>query len=151
MENTYIIEDQIQNYLDYKSWVLLRDILLIGLIYIFYITVEFNVFINALKYYIVFLFIRYIISVTTLYKNKKDDTKYFQISAHLGLFMIIVIFFIQTNTFNLGTNEYIGWLLILSYGLLNIATKKHYSYDILSTILLVYYLFTSDYFNNVLM
>ena len=147
-KNTFVIKDQIQIYFDFETWSLLRDIILGIFIYFFYMNVEFSIVIIALKYYITLLLIRYLISITTTYKNKNDNTKYFQISGHLSLFMILILISININLFNLNTNQDMGWILIFSYALLNIAVQKHHSSDILFTILVVHYLYTSTYFKQ---
>lgn len=154
----YIIEDKIQTYLQYENWSLLRDIILIILVYIFYTNVEFNLFQAAIKYYIIFLIIRYLISIITTVTKKENTTteKYFQISAHVGLFTILMLLFSMSHVPQNADvadkvpfiNQTSSWVIILAYGLLNIATQKHYFYDILSTILLVNYLFTIDYFKQ---
>jgi hypothetical protein len=145
---TFIIKDQIQTYLDFEKWSLLRDIILAVFIYLFYINVDFSISIIVIKYYITLLTIRYLISITTTHKNKNDNTKYFQISGHLSLFMLLILLSTQVNLFNLNTNKDMAWILILIYALLNVAVQKHYSSDILFTILLVYYLYTSTYFKQ---
>ena len=147
-QKIFIIKDQIQTYLNFEKWSLLRDIILAVFIYLFYINVDFSTSIIVIKYYITLLIIRYLISVTTIHKNKNDNTKYFQISGHLSLFMILILLSIQVNLFNLNINKDMAWILILSYALLNIAVQKHYSSDILFTILLVHYLYTSTYFKQ---
>lgn len=146
--NVFIITDQLQSYFQNENWLIVKDILLIGFCYIFYANVEFSVFIKALKYFITILIIRYLISITTTYKNKYTNEKYFQINSHLSLFMILILLSVQNNLFSLGVNQSMAWILILSYGLLIISSQQHYSYDILSTMLLVYYLFTNNYFNH---
>lgn len=147
-EQHFIITDHLQTYLQNDSWIVLKDIILLGFVYVFYANVEFSVFITALKYYITILLIRYLVSITTTYKNKTTDEKYFQISSHISLFMILILLSMKNNLFSLGVNQNMAWILILSYGLLIISTKQHYSYDVLSTMLLVYYLFTNEYFNQ---
>ena len=144
----FIIKDQIQNYLDLEKWSLLRDIILAVFIYLFYINADFSISITVIKYYITLLIIRYLISITTIHKNKNDNTKYFQISGHLSLFMLLILLSIQVNLFNLNINKDMAWILIFSYALLNITVHKHYSSDILFTMLLVYYLYTSTYFKQ---
>lgn len=147
-QEMFIIKDQLQKYLDFQKWSLLRDIILAVFIYFFYVNVDFSISIIVIKYYITLLIIRYLISITTIYKNKTDNTKYFQISGHLSLFMILILLSIKVNLFNLNTNQEMAWILILLYALLNIAVHKHYSSDILFTMLLVYYLYTSSYFKQ---
>jgi hypothetical protein len=147
-QKTFIIKDQIQNYLDFEKWSLLRDIIIAVFIYLFYINADFSITIIAIKYYITLLIIRYLLSITTIHKNKNDNTKYFQISGHLSLFMILILLSSKINLFNLNTNQEMTWILILLYALLNVSIQKHYSSDILFTILLVYYLYTSAYFKQ---
>lgn len=147
-QNSFIIKDQIQNYLDFEKWSLLRDIIIAVFIYLFYVNAEFSTTIIAIKYYITLLIIRYLLSITTIHKNKNDNTKYFQISGHISLFMILILLSIKVNLFNLNTNQEMAWILILLYALLNVAVQKHYSSDVLFTILLVYYLYTSNYFKQ---
>ena len=50
-EKTFIIKDQIQNYLDFEKWSLLRDIIIAVFIYLFYINADFSITIIAIKYY----------------------------------------------------------------------------------------------------
>lgn len=147
-QNNFIIKDQLQNYLNFESWSLLRDIILAIVIYLFYVNADFSTSVIAIKYYITILIIRYLISITTTYKNKNDNTKYFQISGHVSLFMILILLAIQFNLFNLNTNQEMAWILILLYSLLNISGRKHYSSDVLFTMLLVHYLYTSNYFKQ---
>lgn len=147
-QNTFVIKDQLQNYLNFEKWSLLRDIILAFFIYLFYVNADFNTSVIAIKYYITILVIRYLISITTTYKNKNDNSKYFQISGHVSLFMILILLSIQYNLFNLNINQETAWILILMYSLLNISVHKHYSSDVLFTMLLVYYLYTSTYFKQ---
>lgn len=147
-QNNFIIKDQLQNYLNFEKWSLLRDIILAAFIYLFYANADFSISVIAIKYYVTILIIRYLISITTTYKNKNDNTKYFQISGHVSLFMILILLAIQFNLFNLNTNKEMAWILILLYALLNISVHKHYSSDVLFTMLLVYYFYTSTYFKQ---
>ena len=62
--------------------------------------------------------------------------------------MILILLSSKINLFNLNTNQEMTWILILLYALLNVSIQKHYSSDILFTILLVYYLYTSAYFKQ---
>lgn len=146
--DTFIITDQLQNYFRNDNWLILKDILLIGFGYIFYANVEFSIFVKALKYFVAILTIRYLISITTMYKNKYTHEKYFQINSHLSLFMIMILLSIQNNLFSFGLNQSMAWILILTYTILIISSQQHYSSDVLYTMLLVYYLFTNNYFNN---
>jgi hypothetical protein len=143
----YIIEDWLQDNIkmdiDITSIELLNNIFLCILVYIFYSNVEFTIFIKFIKYYILLLCIRYLGSLITTIKDEKNK-RYFQINGHVGLFLIITLLCIETNTFGLNDNKYLALALIILYSLIVILTKYGYTYDIIITILLIHYIFNLE-------
>jgi hypothetical protein len=142
----YVIEDWLRDNvkinISYVSYVeLLNNIFLFALVYILYSNVEFTVFLKFIKYYILFLCIRYILSSLTTIKESKNNKRYFQINSHVGLFLIIILICIETNTFGLGDNPYLASSLIIIYSVIIILTKYGYTYDVIISILLVHYMF----------
>lgn len=141
----YIIEDWLQDNIkiDITSIELLNNIFLCALVYIFYSNVEFSIFIKFIKYYILLLCIRYLGSLITTIKDE-NNKRYFQINGHIGLFLIMVLLSIETNTFGLNDNKSLALGLIILYSFVVILTKYGYTYDVLITLLLIHYLFNLE-------
>lgn len=152
MNNKFIIDDLIQKNIKINiSWLELANNLFLGiLIYLFYSNVEFNIFIKFIKYYILFLLIRYFISLLTPITNVETNKKYFQINGHIGVFLIILLLCIETNTFELSNNNSLTLFLLFLYSLIIIITKNGYTYDIITSILLIHYMFHSKIINSII-
>lgn len=152
MSSKFIVEDWIQNNIKFKSsfMELLNNILLVLLVYVFYSNVEFPIFVKFIKYYVLILIIRYIISSVTNIKDVENNKRYFQINSHIALFVLIILICIESNTFELSNNYYLSLALILIYSLIVIITRYAYTYDVITTILLIHYIFNSDTFKTLL-
>ena len=133
MTTKVAITDRIQQKLDWSTYILSRDLILLGSIVGAYTYLPWETFTLLVRMYIVFLIVRYIISELTLYQKRPDNKKYFQISGHFGMFLLIVLF--SHSHFQLNSFTHIS--LLVSFGLLNVATKAHTTVDILFTYLLV--------------
>jgi hypothetical protein len=147
MSSKFVVEDWIQDNIKIKIPFieLLNNVLLGLLLYMFYSNVEFSIFLRFIKYCVLLLFIRYILSYITTIKDVENNNKrYFQINGHVALFLIIILLCIETNTFGLSTNVYLSMGLILVYSLIVILAKYGYTYDIITTILLVNVIFNSE-------
>jgi hypothetical protein len=146
MSSEFVVEDWIQDNIKIKIPFieLLNNVLLGLLLYMFYSNVEFSIFLRFIKYCVLLLFIRYISSYITTIKDVENNKRYFQINGHVGLFLIIILLCIETNTFGLSTNVYLSIGLILVYSLIVILAKYGYTYDIITTILLVNVIFNSE-------
>lgn len=146
MSSKFIVEDWIQNNIKFKSSFmgLLNNILLVLLVYVFYSNVEFPIFVKFIKYYVLILIIRYIISSVTNIKDVENNKRYFQINSHIALFVLIILICIENNTFGLDENYYLSLGLVLIYSLIVIITKYAYTYDVITTILLIHYIFNSE-------
>ena len=145
-QSSYLITDYIQKNFGNSQLSLLRDIILGISIYLFYCNVESQIFFKFLKYSVILLSIRYIISLLTSFIDPITNKRHFQISGHLVLFLLMIIIYIESNNISLYTAS--G--LVLSFALLVIISKGHYTSDIISTILLTYYVFNLNVFKNVL-
>lgn len=139
----YVIEDWLQDNvkLDISSIELFNNIFLFALVYIFYSNVDFPIFLKFIKYYILILCIRYILSSLTTIKESKNNKRYFQINSHIGLFLIIILICIETNTFGLSDNNYLAPILTIIYSFIIILIKSGYTYDVIISILLIHYIF----------
>lgn len=146
MSSKFIVEDWIQNNIKFKSSFmgLLNNILLVLLVYVFYSNVEFPIFVKFIKYYVLILIIRYIISSVTNIKDVENNKRYFQINSHIALFVLIILICIENTTFGLDENYYLSLGLVLIYALIVIITKYAYTYDVITTILLIHYIFNSE-------
>jgi hypothetical protein len=140
----YTINDSFQNYIstnfkDIKSYNLLADIIIFGLLgYTYYISNidHINVTTKLFKYIIIFFILRYVLNLITNYTLDAKDTKpktYFQLNSHVAIFAIIIL----TNTL-LSLNVYTTYALIISYTLFISAIKYGYTVDNLVTLLVVY-------------
>jgi hypothetical protein len=139
------IKDTLQTTFDLSQYIIIRDIILLVSIYFFYTNSSYDTFVIFVKYYILMLILRWIISnITSIsidvegIENEKNNKKYFQISGHMMAFTLLILLCIDNNLFGLSNNLVLVYALIISYSLLNIFTKSHYSYDILTTVLLTY-------------
>lgn len=152
MSSKFIVEDWIQNNIKFKSsfMELLNNILLVLLVYVFYSNVEFPIFVKFIKYYVLILIIRYIISSVTNIKDIENNKRYFQINSHIALFVLIILICIESNTFELSDNYYLSLALILIYSLIVIITKYAYTYDVITTVLLIHYIFNLETFKTLL-
>lgn len=152
MSSKFIVEDWIQNNIKFKSsfMELLNNILLVLLVYVFYSNVEFPIFVKFIKYYVLLLVIRYIISSVTNIKDVENKKRYFQINSHIALFVLIILICIESNTFELSNNYYLSVGLILIYSLIVIITRYAFTYDVITTILLIHYIFNLETFKTLL-
>lgn len=139
------IKDYLQDTFDLSQYSIVRDIILIVSVYLFYRNIPFEIFINLIKYYICLIIIRWILSnITTITKKQNDkDKKYFQISGHTILFVLLILMSLDNNIF---TNKTLAYIIIVAYSLLNILVKAHYSYDVLMSIFLTFYMY--NYLKN---
>jgi hypothetical protein len=146
MSSKFVIEDWIQNNIKMNTpfMELLNNILLGILVYVFYSNVEFPIFIKFIKYYVLLLIIRFIISSITSIKDVENNKSYFQINSHIGLFLLIILLCIEENIFGLGDNYYLSLGLVLIYSLSVIVTRYAYTYDVITTILLINYIFNLE-------
>uniref|UniRef100_A0A6C0H6K6 Sphingomyelin synthase-like domain-containing protein n=1 Tax=viral metagenome TaxID=1070528 RepID=A0A6C0H6K6_9ZZZZ len=133
------VTDTIQNRLDWSKYTLTIDIVLLAAVGGAYMYLPWDTITLLLKVYIVFLFVRYLVSELTLFRKASENKKHFQISGHFGLFLLIVLFLRSV----LQLNNYAYNLLIVSFGLLNVATHAHTTMDILFTYLVVNWLYSS--------
>ena len=133
-----------QKYLDTSSKPFLKEIVLLATMYFFYVNVETDVLTLALKYALVLFVLRYLLSVFTDIQNVNSKRRYFQINGNVLLFSVILLIIAKQN--------YIGynwvWVLIISYSLLVISTREHYTSDIIITVLLVHYVLTNNFITS---
>ena len=145
MKRTFVIEDYFQKRFNTSSRPFLKDIVLILLIYIFYMYSESNVLIMALKLSVILFVLRYILSVVTNIKHLGSRRRYFQINGNVLLFSIIILLMSKAHVLDIDKAFGLGPVLIISYSLLVISTRQHYTSDIIMTILLTYSLVTNNY------
>lgn len=144
MTTEFIVTDKLQQRWDWSKYVLSRDIVLLLAIVAAYMYLPWETFTLLGKIYVVFLLIRYIISELTVLQTSPDKKKHFQISGHFGLFLLIVLF-LQSP---LQINNFISIGLLMSFGLLNIATKAHTTVDVVFTYLLVTWMYSMYLYVN---
>ncbi|NBP00271.1 MAG: hypothetical protein EBU90_09135 [Proteobacteria bacterium] len=132
------VQDTIQNRLDWSKYILTRDLVLLAAVGGAYMYLPWDTITLLLRVYIVFLLVRYLISELTVFRKASDKKKHFQISGHFGLFLLIVLFLRSV----LQLNNFAYYLLIVSFGLLNVATHAHTTVDVLFTYLLVNWLYS---------
>lgn len=142
--NSMIIIDKLQQTYDYSTYTILRDIVLLVVVYFTYTHLPFSTFSNIWKLYIGVLVIRFIMSELTIWRKKDSYKKYFQMSGHMALFTLSVLFASQHNLFNLQ-NTLFRNVLLLSYAILNIIVHAHFTTDIINTTVFVHFLY-SQYF-----
>jgi hypothetical protein len=148
----YEIEDVIQKNLDMSSYFLIKDIVLLIIVFILYSSLDFNWIIVSIKAFFIIIVLRYIISyLTTIieYDENNRGTKYFQISANLSLFMIFCyilyinqLYITNYTTFNLS---------IILYAILLIAVKSNFASDTLFTYLFMTFMYNLSFFKNLFM
>lgn len=142
--NTFVIKDYLQKYLNTSSKLFLKEIILLATMYLFYVNVETNELILAVKYTVILFVIRYLLSIFTDIQNVNSKRRYFQINGNVLLFSVILLIIAKQN--------YIGynwvWVLIISYSLLVISTREHYTSDIIITVLLVHYVLTNNFITS---
>lgn len=134
------ITDRLQEAYDYSGYTLSRDIVLLVVVYITYTHLPFDTFCNIWKIYIGVLVVRFLSSELTTIRRNDSDKKYFQMSGHMALFTLSVLFASQHNLFNLQ-NPILRNVLLLMYGILNIIVHAHYSTDIITTTIIVHFLY----------
>jgi len=148
----YEIEDVIQKNLDMSSYFLIKDIVLLIIVFILYSSLDFNWIIVSIKAFFIIIVLRYIISyLTTIieYDENNRGTKYFQISANLSLFMIFCyilyinqLYITNYTTFNLS---------IILYAILLNAVKLNFASDTLFTYLFMTFMYNLSFFKNLFM
>jgi hypothetical protein len=140
-EKTIVVRDYVQMRFDkiYKPF--LKEIILLVAMYLFYVNTESNTLVVACKYIVILFILRYILSIFTDIRIRKDNKsrRYFQMNAYLILFCIML--------FMLNLKNYMVWILIISYSLLVISSQEHYTSDIIITVFLVDYIYKLDLVN----
>lgn len=140
MSESLVITDRLQEAYDYSAYTIMRDIVLLLVVYTTYTYLPFNTFSNIWKIYIGLIMLRFVLSELTAIRKKDSNKKYFQLSGHMALFTLSLLFATQHNVFNLQ-NPLFRNALLLIYGLLNIIVHAHYTTDIINTTILIHFIY----------
>lgn len=136
---TYTISDYIHSVTTPKPFI--KEIVLIALAYWFYTTSSSSSMISFVKYTVIVMLIRYILSEMTQIVSVNDKKKQFQLNAHVMIFMIIVL--IMNRNGVLSNQTLVTSILVIAYSLLVVTTRDTYTSDVVMTVLFVY-----SFFNN---
>lgn len=139
--NQFVYKDYLQEFFDTSSKPFVKEIVLIVALYWFYTTTPLQDFIIFIKYIIILILIRYVLSVLTQIRDN-NDKRYFVLNANVIIFMTIILWMNQSGS--LVDRGYLAIVLITSYSLLVISTKEHYTSDVLVTLLVTYSLFNNS-------
>lgn len=140
-EGSFIIKDWLGKGFHVKNASIIKDIILICVLYIFYTNSDFKANLLAFKYILLIFTIRYLLSILTEVRDDKNK-RYFQINGHLSI--IVILSFVMLHSGGWGVSSLLVWMFILCYSLLIIASGEHYTYDIISTIVLNDYVIRSN-------
>lgn len=141
-KNEYVVvKDYIQTVLDTSTKPFIKEFILIVSLYFFYNAVPTSVFINFIKYVLIMILFRYFLSIVTRIETK-DGNRHFVLNANVIIFSLILF---SLNRYNMLNNTFITWGLIISYSLLVISTKEHYTSDVVLTLILVYSIYENTY------
>jgi hypothetical protein len=139
--NQFVYKDYLQEFFDTSSKPFVKEIVLIVALYWFYTNTPLQDFIIFIKYIIILILIRYVLSVLTQIRDN-NDKRYFVLNANVIIFMTIILWMNQYGS--LVDRGYLASVLITSYSLLVISTKEHYTSDVLVTLLVTYSLFNNS-------
>lgn len=139
--NQFVYKDYLQEFFDTSSKPFVKEIVLIVALYWFYTTTPLQDFIIFIKYIIILILIRYVLSVLTQIRDN-NDKRYFVLNANVIIFTTIILWMNQSGS--LVDSGYLATVLITSYSLLVISTKEHYTSDVLVTLLVTYSLFNNS-------
>jgi|688.fasta_scaffold199637_3 hypothetical protein len=139
--NQFVYKDYLQEFFDTSSKPFVKEIVLIVALYWFYTTTPLEDFIIFIKYIIILILIRYVLSVLTQIRDN-NDKRYFVLNANVIIFTTIILWMNQSGS--LVDSGYLASVLITSYSLLVISTKEHYTSDVLVTLLVTYSLFNNS-------
>ncbi len=135
------IKDRLQNSYDYAHYTIVRDIVLCVVVYMTYVYLPFDTFTQIWKMYLGLLIIRFVLSELTTLRNNNSNKKYFQMSGHMTLFTLSILFAAKQNLFNLQ-NAIVRNVLLLVYGILNVIVHAHYTTDIVNTTVFVHFIYS---------
>ena len=136
------ISDSIQKRYNFEQFSIIGDIILAIIIYFTYLYLPTSEFTRLLKFYIILVLIRYFFSNLT--KITINDKKYFQVSSHMTLFLLIVLIGNENQIF--GSNEYINlisYFAVIIYGSLLVILRTQYSVDVINSIFLTTFIYNS--------
>lgn len=138
--NQFIYKDHLHEIIDTSSKPFLKEIILLATLYWFYTNTSSEVFITFIKYIVILIIIRYILSILTEIRDH-NDKKYFVLNANVIIFTLMILFM---NNFGVLVHQnLISAVIITSYSLLVISTKECYTSDVLLTLVITY-----SFFNN---
>ena len=132
-------QDVLQQRFDLSKYSIVRDLILVGVVYVTYVYLPFSEFTSFAKMYLLALVIRYAMSELTQSRNSDTNKKHFHISGHFAMFMIMLGKLSSAGKLFTG-NVYMYYAILAGYGLLNIVTHAHYTTDIINTYFLVMFL-----------
>ncbi len=142
------IEDKLQQNFKFNEYSLVRDIVVFGVCYVMFLYIPFEAFARFLKYYVIVIIVRYILSELTTIRLK-DNKKYFQLSGHMSLFMLAVLTAADNNVLGLQ-NKLVQGSLLIAYGMLNVVVGSHTTVDIVYTYIAVLFLYNLQILKNIL-
>jgi hypothetical protein len=140
MSNQVVITDQLQTRYNWTEYALARDLVLFASVVFVYLNLPWDDFYWLLCLYGLFLIIRYLVSQVTRYHLTTTKKKYFQISGHFGLFLLIILF-AQTRSLLGIQHTFVFITALFLFALLNILTRAHTTSDIMFTYLVTTLLF----------
>lgn len=137
--NKELITDKLQQNWDLSNYNIIRDIILFLTGYILYANIPSQDFTHLIKLYFAFILIRFTLSELTLRQNFENDKvkKYFQLSGHVGLFTLFIIFAAKNNLLYFS-NPIFSSVILLSYAMFNSIVRAHYTTDVILTITFIY-------------
>jgi hypothetical protein len=133
----FIVTDAIQKHIDTSDHPFLKELILFACLYLFYNNTETSIFIIFAKYALIMIFLRFVLNVLTERRDKTKDKRYFLLNAHVILMTLMCLLSFRYNVYGLGNSLLLTWVIIISYSLLVISTKEHYTSDVILSILIV--------------
>ena len=141
MSENYTIKDKLQQLHDLSRYSIVRDILLLCIVFYSYKSLPQDSFFSLIRLYVIFICLRYALSELTEIRDTTDkQAKHFQLSGHFGLFLLVVIYQVN-NIDKFQNNSFLSFIIIFSFGFLNILTRHHTSADIVLTYLFITFLY----------
>jgi hypothetical protein len=137
----FIIKDVIQEHVDTSQHPFLKEFILFASLYLFYNNTEGSIFIIFAKYALILIFSRFLLNVLTERRDKTKDKRYFVLNAHVILMTLICLLSFRYNVYGFANSMLLTWVIIISYSLLVISTREHYTSDVIISILIVLGLF----------
>lgn len=137
--------DVLHGILDTSKNLLLKELILFGTLYIFYLYSDSHIITAFVKTVLIFILLRYVLSVLT---NMEDQygKRYFILNIHVIIFTSA--FLLMNELGILKDYNLLTLMSILLYSILVVSTKEFYTSDVAITLIIVYALYNNNYLKN---